>query len=93
MKTVLIQLFLNSLFRSEQILKRIDFVMHVLKISDAVWNFIKGGEEQCGCRVCVGGEKIATAEGYFKEIEEREGNLEKMRTNGRKAYYCDRRTI
>ena len=43
-KSVLVQIFLNFLFRCEDILKRIDFVMHTLKISDPLWNYLKASQ-------------------------------------------------
>lgn len=68
-----IQLFLNSLFRCEQIVKRIDYVLYSLRLSDPIWNYLKIKEqENCNCKVCMKWPEIKTTEEYEKEALQRQ---------------------
>jgi hypothetical protein len=56
----MIQLFLNSIFRSSVIIKRIDFVMYKLKISEPLWSYLQSDREECSCTMCVTRPRIVT---------------------------------
>lgn len=65
-------MFLNSLFRNDKILKRIDFVTYLLKMSEPLWLHLNE-KYICSCKFC--GVQAINYENplqYFNELEERE---------------------
>ena len=53
--SIFIQLMLNSMFRNDIIMKRLDIFAHLLGISDALWEDIATPNrcEMKGCQICM----------------------------------------
>lgn len=90
---MLVQLFLNSLFRNKQILKRIDYVLHILKISDPIWNYLKVNNQLCMCSACLSRPEFKKYDDYYKEVMDREYKKVDLCKKVRKTEYCEVRTI
>lgn len=51
MQSLFITLFLNSIYRNPKILKRIDFVSYLLKLSEPLWLHLND-KYNCDCSAC-----------------------------------------
>ena len=88
LKFIFIQLFLNSLLRNNQILKRIDYILYILGIADPIWNFLKINNQTCTCPACSRYIEIKRYDDYFREINERSCQKLEIMMKHRKVEYC-----
>jgi hypothetical protein len=68
MQSLYITLFLNSIYRNPKILKRIDFVSYLLKLSEPMWLHLNE-KYSCDCAGCSSHTVYETHIDYFKELD------------------------
>lgn len=72
LRSIFIQLFLNSIFRSATILSKIDFICKKWDICDAIWKHLGSSYSKlCFCNYCIEEREFRSFDVYDKEVQER----------------------
>jgi uncharacterized ubiquitin-like protein YukD len=75
------------------VLKRIDYVLHMLEVSDPLWNFLKINNQSCSCNPCNQFPNINGFDDYFKEMDARTYNKLHLDSKHKHTEYCEMRTV